>query len=202
VNLNADQALEHFLRDVAPAGHVLDIGCGGNIKPMLHTPRMRQAKLSVDALDMNAARATIHAKFEDYDFPDDHYDGVWASHMLEHAENVGEFLQKCRRILKPGGIFAVTVPPIGFSGHLLVPGHLSLWTPALLCYNLIVAGWDLRNARLGTYEKNISVVVPREDAKLPKLSSCRGDIEKLQAFFPTAVSHACDANLPDTRWKS
>jgi SAM-dependent methyltransferase len=197
---NADEALEWFLKDLDPKSTVLDIGCGGNIKPMFHTPRLRTAGHTVDAMDTNSRHANIHGRFEDTPMEMEKYDGVWASHVLEHAENVGEFLRKSRLVLKHGGIFSVTVPPASHHGHILVPGHISLWTPALLCYNLIIAGWDLSAARLGTYDKNISIVTPRMDAVLPNLKSCRGDIEALAKFFPTAVSHGGPADLPNTRW--
>lgn len=198
---NGEEALPLFMRDVGIPARVLDIGCGGNVKPMLHTPVMRRKGVTVDALDMSAKRANIHCRFEDFDCESETYDGVWASHMLEHAENVGDFLTKCRLICKRGGVFAVTVPSVATNFGMLVPGHLTLWNPALLCYNLIVAGWDLRHARLGTYGKNISVVVRRLDAPLPNLHSCRGDIELLREFFPVPVSHGCSAQFTNTRWK-
>ncbi len=197
---NGADAFEWFLKDVVPGGRVLDIGCGGNIKPMLQTPRLRDAGFKVDALDMRSRRATIHCRFEDYACEAERYDGIWASHMLEHMENVGEFLLKCRLICKPGGVFAVTVPPISNNFGRLVPGHLTLWNPGLLCYNLILAGWNLSSARMGTKGKDISIVTRRFDAELPDLASCRGDIEKLARFFPVPVTHGCDANLPDVRW--
>lgn len=197
---NADQALERFIPRLKSGDRVLDIGCGGNVKPMFHTPRMRAAGLKVDALDVDSPKATIRADFATYEVEPDSYDGVWASHVLEHSMNVGQFLRKCRTICKPGGAVGITVPPKSFSGDKLVDGHLTLWTPALLCYNMILAGWDLSGASVGTYRKNISVVAQRVDAKLPALAMCRGDIQKLAKFFPRPVTHGCDGWFPDTRW--
>lgn len=198
---NGEEALPLFVRDVGVPGRVLDIGCGGNVKPMLHTPMMRGKGLTVDALDMAAQRANIHSRFEDWACEMETYDGVWASHMLEHTENVGQFLLKCRLICKHGGVFGVTVPTVMTNWGKLVPGHLTLWNPALLCYNLIVAGWDLSDARLGTYGKNISIITRRVDATLPELKSHRGDIEKLARFFPGPVYHGCPAHFPNARWE-
>src|SRR5206468_6458028 len=47
-------------------------------------------------------------------FPDDTFEVVYHSHVLEHfpREGAREFLRECLRVLKPGGILRVVVPDL------------------------------------------------------------------------------------------
>jgi len=112
------------------------------------------------------------------------HDLVWASHVLEHQRNPGEFLDLLRRLCKPGGVLAVTVPP---RKDALVGGHLSLYTPALLVYHLLRAGLDCRQARIAVDGYDISAVVRNvslPDGVLGELVEDAGDIATLAPWFP------------------
>src|SRR5690242_5380717 len=37
------------------------------------------------------------------------FDAIWCCHVLEHQRNVGAFLEKCYRDLRPSGVLAITV---------------------------------------------------------------------------------------------
>lgn len=121
------------------------------------------------------------------------YDAIWASHVLEHQKNVNQFLEKCFRDLKTGGILAVTVPP---AKPEIVGGHLTIWNLGLLLYNLIVAGFDCKDAWYDVYGYNISVIVRKKQANLPKLQYDSGDINALAEFFPFPVSEGFNGNAP------
>lgn len=112
------------------------------------------------------------------------FDGIWCAHVLEHQMNIGAFLENLRHDLRPGGVLAITVPPLK---HEIVGGHVSLWNEGLLIYNLVLAGFDCRDAQVGVYGYNISVIVDRVDAKLPPLKHDRGDIEALAELFPHSL---------------
>ncbi len=43
-------------------------------------------------------------------FPDNAFDHVICSEVLEHIPNYASFLSEIQRVLKPGGLFAVSVP--------------------------------------------------------------------------------------------
>lgn len=133
------------------------------------------------------------------------FDAIWACHVLEHQPNVGAFLAKCFDDLRDGGVLAITVPPFK---HEIVGGHLTLWNSGLLLYNLILAGFDCRDARVsdcypssvGEMPYNISVIVRKVAADLPGLEYDEGDIQKLSRFFPFEAEQGFDGRLPAINW--
>lgn len=158
---------------------VLDVGCG----PGRHWPFFREAGKEVTGIDIGRmAGGVIVADYLHHEF-DRQFDCLWLSHVLEHQLNVNLFLKKVFCDLKPGGILAVTVPPLK---HNIVGGHVTLWNAGLLLYNLILAGFDCSQARVKHYGYNISVLVPKVPAAVPfeRLYCDRGDIELISRFFP------------------
>lgn len=133
------------------------------------------------------------------------FDAIWACHVLEHQPNPGLFLKKCFSDLKDGGVLAITVPP---AKHNIVGGHVTLWNAGLLLYNMILAGFDCREARVsrnypaveGGTPYNISVIVKKREAVLPTLRMDTGDIEALAKFFPFPAEHGFNGSLPAINW--
>mgnify|MGYP003656675492 CR=1 FL=1 len=137
----------------------------------------------------------------DNQFPDNYYDCIWASHVLEHQPNASLFLSQAKKKLKDGGILAITVPPLK---HQIVGGHVSLWNLGLLFYNLVCVGFDCRNAIGGFYDYDVSIITKKQDIgwdeeKLKQLDLCHssvadgtlsangGDFYKLKRFFPQDI---------------
>ena len=125
------------------------------------------------------------------------YDCVWCSHVLEHQLNVNHFLTKIFHTLKEGGVLAITVPPLKEE---IVGGHVTLWNAGLLLYNLILAGFDCKNAAVKSYGYNISVIVEKKTAILPNLNYDTGDINALNEFFPLGVFEGFDGNIQELNW--
>jgi SAM-dependent methyltransferase len=125
------------------------------------------------------------------------YDCIWCSHVLEHQLNVNHFLAKIFHTLKDGGVLAITVPPLKEE---IVGGHVTLWNAGLLLYNLILAGFDCRDAAVKTYGYNISVIVQKKAAILPDLLFDAGDIRTLNEFFPLGVYEGFDGNIQELNW--
>jgi SAM-dependent methyltransferase len=174
---------------------VLDIGCGSGV----HAAAMRDAGLRVttlDALGDLEPRPDIVGDYLAIEMTEP-FDVVWASHVLEHQRNVGLFLDKVFRDTREGGLVAVTVPPLK---HEIVGGHLTLWNAGLLLYNLVLAGFDCREASVKEYGYNISVVLEKQPAALPPLASGEPDIERLAPFFPVPVWHGFHGRLEAVRW--
>ena len=125
------------------------------------------------------------------------YDCIWCSHVLEHQLNVNHFLTKIFHTLKEGGVLAITVPP---RKDEIVGGHVTLWNAGLLLYNLILAGFDCKNAAVKSYGYNISVIVEKKTAILPNLNYDTGDINALNEFFPLGVYEGFDGNIQELNW--
>lgn len=119
------------------------------------------------------------------------FDCVWSCHCLEHSRNPGAFLDAMTEWAKPQtGIIAVTVPPAKAER---VGGHLSLWTPGLLVYNMVRAGLDCSDAWVAGYGYNISVVTRniRHGFPVSQYLHDRGEIDLLSEFFPWHVQEGC-----------
>lgn len=168
-------------------GTVLDIGAGAGE----HSEIFRKAGKRVLALDWSAGE-----RYEDTEIAEP-VDCIWCSHVLEHLHNPGIALEKMRRDVKPGGVVAITVPPLK---HEIVGGHVSLWNAGLLLYRLILAGFDCSAARVRSHDYNVSVITRRVDADLPPLKHDAGDLEALARFFPMPVWQGFEGRIERLNW--
>jgi SAM-dependent methyltransferase len=111
--------------------------------------------------------ADYRGDYLDIEFPEQ-FDAIWASHILEHQRNTGLFLDKVFRDLKDGGVLAVTVPTSNPGG--LEFGHVNLYTPALLIYQLVSAGFDCSKASVASYNAMTTVIVRKVANGISKIS--------------------------------
>ncbi|QWC83868.1 class I SAM-dependent methyltransferase [Nocardioidaceae bacterium] len=107
-------------------GALLDLGCGNGA----YTVELAKRYNHVDAVDPTAEhlelfrrsmpeksreKITLHEGVgESLPFPDDHFDAVTCIEVLEHVSDVGATVREVLRVLRPGGVFLVTVPNRGF----------------------------------------------------------------------------------------
>ncbi|MEV3817576.1 class I SAM-dependent methyltransferase [Aeromonas salmonicida] len=197
----AGQAIQKLLDDYEFKS-VLDLGAGEG----LHSKIFSEYGKKVTAVDFGgsiyAKRATpdfevIRGGFIDLSF-DTVFDCIWCSHVLEHQLNVNQFLRKINSDLVEGGVLAITVPPMK---NEIVGGHVSLWNAGLLVYNLVMAGFDCRQAAILRYSYNISCIVEKKSFILPKdLSYDYGDIEKLSCFFPSGLTEGFNGDIYELNW--
>lgn len=183
-------ALDHLMEKYA-FQTVLDVGCGEG----LHAEAFLKAGKTVTAIDYGkseyfsrraAGLQAIVADFNTYAF-EEPFDCVWCSHVLEHQLNVNVFLKKCFSVLKDGGVLSITVPPAKAT---VVSGHVTLWNPGLLCYNLILAGFDCSEAVVEAYDYDISVTVRKKGIPGEVLGSITfdvGDLGILRDYFPADI---------------
>lgn len=173
---------------------VLDIGCGVGT----HSHIFRENKKTVTTIEINPEfKPDIVGDFASTAVPGQ-FDLVWCCHVLEHQQNVGFFLKRIFRVLRPGGILAITVPPMKSN---VVGGHLTVWNAGLLIYNLILAGFDCSDARVKEYGYNISLVCRKKRAKLPELKMDYGDIELLAQFFPFKAFQGFNGGIHYINWE-
>ncbi|MFC0037464.1 class I SAM-dependent methyltransferase [Actinomadura rayongensis] len=125
---------------VAPGERVLDMGCGAG----RHAFELYRRGADVVAFDLDpgeldgvekmfgamrlegevpagASATTVQGDALDLPFPDDHFDKIIASEVLEHIPDDMRAMRELLRVLKPGGHLAVTVPS---------------WLPERLCWAL------------------------------------------------------------------
>lgn len=199
-SVRGSAALERLVGDLSIVD-VLDVGAGHGAQ----ADRARAAGCRVFTIDL-APPADHVGDFMSWMGGKAGFDAVWACHVLEHQPNPNAFLVGCRERLRPGGKLFVTVPPLK---HEIVGGHVTLWNAGLLLYQMVLAGFDCRNARVGTYASgpgypvyNISVIAerPRSAIALPQLRMDDGDIDTLAPFFPIDVHQGFDGRLTDINW--
>ena len=184
----ADQALIKLLGYEFDT--VLDIGSGtGEHAFVLQKQGKKVTTISLEP------PADVLGDFMDVDLKP--VDCIWASHVLEHQRNVGNFLERCFTLLNDDGILAITVPP---AKHNIVGGHVTLWNAGLLLYNLILAGFDCSEAAVKSYGYNISVIVRKRKAVLPKLRMDSGDVLALSDYFPFEVGEGFDGQIGEVNW--
>ena len=165
-----------FLSLLSHNSIILDIGAG---KKQIHANYFRKHGHTVKVNDF-FKNSDYKGKFLDVKF-EEQFDAVWCSHCLEHQLNVNSFLKKINDVVKENGIVCITVPPLK---HEIVGGHVSLWNAGLLVYNLVLAGFDCSQAKIKSYDYNISIIVRKRSIKLPDLVFDRGDLITLKNYIP------------------
>lgn len=182
---------------------VLDVGSGGGD----HARLLRHIGKEVVTVDLHRD-ADIRADFMDAVI-DRTFDVVWCSHVLEHQRNPGAFLEKLRGCLAPDGVLAISVPT--HPPDRMVAGHVSSWNAWLLCYNLVLAGFDCAEARYVS-TVDLSLIVRNRPAQAGDIGTGAGsgaDLDPadgadpfaaIAPFFPFPVSQGATAPLEEMNW--
>jgi len=122
---------------------LLEVGCGaGDV-----LTNLRDFGWIVEGIDFDPHAAGVDRRrglqvgqgtLEQQQFPDEHFDAVALSHLIEHVHDPMHLLCECRRILRPGGTIVAITPNVLSLGHrrftsawrsLDLPRHLHLFTP-------------------------------------------------------------------------
>lgn len=198
VHIKADQALRKLLKDFT-FHTVLDIGSGRGYHADFLTSYGKIVTKLDYGLSLNFAGEDKQVIVGDYLKSDlgKEFDAIWCSHVLEHQLNVNAFLKKVHLDLKEGGVLALTVPPMK---HEIVGGHVSVWNPGLLIYNLVLAGFDCSQAAILKYEYNISVIIVKKSIDLPLLTFDAGDINILSDYFPSVLQEKSYGDIDEFNW--
>lgn len=187
----ADLALKRLLKENFET--VLDIGCGRD-KPA--TKVFKKHGKDVTSIDFFDDPEIVLGDYNTYSFGKQ-FDCIWASHVLEHQHNVQWFLQKINSDCKEGGWVAITVPP---RKDEIVGGHVTLWNPGLVVYNLVLAGFDCKDCKIKMYDYNCSVIVKKKSFKMPQLIYDNGELKLLQAFLPPWLKHGVNGMINEWNW--
>lgn len=143
-------------------GRLLDIGCGDGRMLRL----MQELGWYVEGVDFdpvaveNAKNKGLKVRLgtlENQIYPDNHFDVITMSHLIEHVCDPLRLLLECYRILKPGGRLVVVTPNNGSWGHRIFreswlhldpPRHLYIFSLPSLRNIITKAGFQ--RARLST----------------------------------------------------
>lgn len=168
---------------------VLDLAVG----PGAHASAFLGMGVAVTGVDTTPGKIR-HPQYEHYQTPyeelelDNQFDMVWSCHTLEHIPNAQHFLMSLRKWTKDDGYLAIVVPPS--RQNRLHIGHLSLWTPAHLVYNLIKAGWDCKKALWYTEYLSIGLIVQKtKDIDFSEETGMPSEIEWLNRYTPITINH-------------
>ena len=107
------------MRSLEPVDSALDLGCGdGRLAERLPARELTLADVSAVALERAARRVPTATRVElapdaPLPFADAGFDLVLCAETLEHVRDVQLFLSEVRRVLRPGGMVAVTTPAHG-----------------------------------------------------------------------------------------
>jgi len=103
-------------------GRMLDVGCGdGSVLKIAQDLGWDAEGVDFDpeaVANARRKRLNVHAgKLKDQCYPDDSFDLVLISHVIEHVHDPLGMLREIRRVLRPGRILVVTTPNTGSWGQ-------------------------------------------------------------------------------------
>ncbi len=143
-----------------PGDRVLDLGCGEGRHAIsaylsadvhvigldlserdLNTARQRLKEFVGDDVPEGKSCTFVHGSGHALPFEDNSFDKVICAEVLEHIPEYQSFLTEIKRVLKPGGLFAVSVPRfvpewicwrLSDAYHEVEGGHVRIFTASEL----------------------------------------------------------------------
>lgn len=145
-----------------PSGRLLDVGCGSGEKIKFMRDMGWQAEgVDIDPVAVSSARAkglqVRLGPLEGHNYPDNYFDAITMSHLIEHVYNPLGLLIECHRILKPGGRLVVITPNSDSWMHKIFkkswlaldpPRHLHIFS--LMSLQLLIKKAGFQKFRLST----------------------------------------------------
>lgn len=101
---------------------LLDVGCGsGDFLLRMRARGWDVLGVEPDPVAAAAARRNDldvrDGMLADAEFPDDTFDAIVLSHVIEHVHDPIALLQECGRVLRPGGMLVLMTPNLTSVGH-------------------------------------------------------------------------------------
>lgn len=141
-----DAAAMHLPAPKTPGAKLLELGSGSGVTlARMQSLGWEVAGVEVDPEAVKAARArgvkVYQGDLPSQKFPDNTFDAVFSSHVIEHLHDPAAVVSECARIVRPGGLVVLLTPNIESLGHrkygvawigLDPPRHLSLFTRSAL----------------------------------------------------------------------
>ncbi|MFZ4057776.1 MAG: class I SAM-dependent methyltransferase [Ferruginibacter sp.] len=90
-------------------GHMLDLGCGN--KPYENWyKQVTTSSVGCDIIQSDQNRVDVICLATELNFPDNTFDSVLCTQVLEHVFENQQLVKEAYRVLKPGGTIILTVP--------------------------------------------------------------------------------------------
>jgi 2-polyprenyl-3-methyl-5-hydroxy-6-metoxy-1,4-benzoquinol methylase len=138
-------------------GNILDVGCGsGKFLDLMKSLGWKTTGVDFDEKAVLSAKLKgldVHlGSLEEQHFPDNYFDTVTLSHVIEHVYDPPALLKECARILKSGGTIVICTPNFKSFGSrffkyhwrgLEPPRHLHLFTPDSLRGLVEISGLEV-----------------------------------------------------------
>lgn len=126
--------IAHVINFPFPEGFGLDLGCGDGQLTKIIMEKVGTRK--VVGIDIDPRETALAGKLNLYERihvapgdkipePDGSFDWVFSNSVLEHIPNIDDVIKEVARLLKPGGVFLLTVP--GDKFHQCLRGPLLPW---------------------------------------------------------------------------
>lgn len=151
-----------FYHSAGPKDKLLDVGCGSGFflnemrdlgwEVMGVEPDNRAVEIARGFYGLPVMAGNLH----DCKFPDNEFDLITLSHVIEHVLDPIALLEECKRVVKPGGRVLITCPNTISLGHSIFreswyhldpPRHLFLFSRNTLAEIACIAGLDVMEIR-------------------------------------------------------
>ena len=90
-------------------GKILDVGCGNKPYETLFNTT-KEKYVGCDVVQSSENKVDVISKATEIAFESNSFDTVFSTQVMEHVDNSDLMMSECNRVLKPGGIFILSVP--------------------------------------------------------------------------------------------
>lgn len=163
-----DAYARHLRWKTSGEHNLLDVGCGtGEFLLQARTAGWQCQGLDLDKKAVEIARrnglSVDHGDLTSQNYPNESFDAITLSHVIEHIHDPQHFLEECWEKLKPGGIIWITTPNIKSLIHrafkhdwysLQSPQHLTIYSKSALTNILLATRFEkIKSHRRGFHIK-------------------------------------------------
>ncbi len=128
----------------------LNLGCGTDIK---------QGYVNLDIIGREGVDVVHDLNRFPYPFSNDQFDEIYASHVIEHVDDVLRVLEELYRILKNDGYLRIKVPYFSSFGAFQDPTHKHFFAEDTIRFYIAQNGYN-RNFRFQVVNQKLNYTLP------------------------------------------